>query len=586
MNKVIKNIVFFALMLNVPLAMSQNNLCSSSYLFKQKLDLNVMFGSSSKETTKREIVFHVRELPVSVKKNKNYTNNKGNLKNIRQYALLAIPKINSSNGIDVDISKRYEYPFMAIVDADSGAVIDLKSVANERNVIDEYKSYMDYFQYTDKKGIYRYQNGNGFYNANIEIESATGKISKDNRGYIALDGNNIIKINKSTQIITPSEEDSACFFSHSQVSEDYKMVMSDKAFVQTSSNVEIVLQKNMMLSDSHYFYSLTDNLNMWPKPQPAKKLSKKEALEKIPEYISQLSLQLTDDKMFLETMRKNTDIWPYLTDYLLVHGMTKELSVQLFWSLDRIDTTESVDLLTELATSPLTDADNFRAALALGSTSAPFSTVSIDKLITDVEVSHISGEVNASHFVNIRMLGAMAKNRILTSPEQHSEIKLFLYSQVGLYDEKTNAVVIDAIGNLKSSIDEQGEDILFSALNNGSEKTQQAAAAAFTRIPYKSEYMDTFIDIVNVENTTSVKSDIVLAMGNADDSDYKVKDELLLLLKNNNVDAIRKSSLKSMEKIGFKLSSTDVNQLEMQLKNESDKYSQKLLAKLILNSRR
>lgn len=569
---------------------SNKEFCYSAYHLQQQLDMSVNFGQTvQQQKTRVDVDIHVREIPAS-SRDLSLVYDKGDSgRNIRSFVVLVSPNTSKVNGVEMDMSQRYRHPFLVLVDGDSGELIDLKSTVQEQVIINEYLSFFDLFQYSESNGEYHYRNGNGRYQARINnSENDPGQLTKRNVGYLKTDdeNSNELQLLESYLSITLAESESECFYQKGHGVEVFKTTLSTKAFVDGDAKIAIESDLKRALPSTHFFYTLTDDLATWPGFNVVETITSEHAFARLSILMEQLSSLTQDDSQFLKAMLLEKATWPYLAEYILENGVSNELSLELFWGLDKIDTSESVNSLAVLATSPLSDRDLFRAVMALGSTSASFDQDSI-VLLQNHMANFTSPEfAQPEKLTFIRMLGAMASRRSTTDPLQSSELRSFLYSQVGGYDESVNAAVIDAIGNLKDSIDIEGEDILLRELSADSEKVRLSSVSAFKRVPYKSEHSDVFIDQLANESNLEIKNSIVEVLGRTDNTDLKVKHQLLILLDNSDNAKLKNKSLASLKKVDYVFQSDDIHLLESRLRKETDRANQRLLASLILKHRR
>ena len=566
--------------------------CYSAYHFQQRMDLSVNFGSSvQQQKTKLDIDVHVKEIAVSEHNRSLLKGDAAVAENIRSFVIFINPNSSKVNGVEVDMSERYLHPFLVFVDGDSGKMIGLKSTVKESEILNEYMSFFDLFQYSERSGEYLYRNGNGRYQAQItQAEKGSGQLTRKNTGYLESDDKNkgVHHLQESILSITLDEAKAECFYRKGEGGETFKRVLSAKAFVEGDAKITIEADLTRALPAKHFFYRLTDELAAWPVFEKVETvgITREEALEKLPFMLTELSSLTEDRSQFIAAMLADKELWPHLAEYVLANELSDELSVKLFWSLDKIDSAESVNALAQLATSPLSDRDLFRAVMALGSTSASFGQNSVEML-----KNHMANFTNpefsqTESLTFIRMLGAMVDNRSASDPLQSNELRSFLYTQAGSFDESVNAAVIDAIGNLKGSIDIEGEKILLQGLSEESDKVRLSAVSAFKRVPYKSENSDVFIDQLNSENNIQIKSTLIDVMGKTDNSDLEVKYQLLSLIDDSISPKLKNKSLGSLKKIDYVFEDEDILILEAKLRKETDKASQRLLAALILKHRR
>lgn len=565
-------------------------LCYSSYRVQQDLDLTVKFGERiNHQKTNIDVAIHIREIKVSEKDRSIIKASAREEVNLRSFIFLVRPEVKAENLLDAELLQRYQHPFVVLTDADSGALIDLKSTVKDQAVVNEYLSYFDLFQYSKSAGEYQYKNGNGDYQARMTGSGLNNaELIRKNSGYMKATTVNDQEADFSQSILeillglSPAE----CFYERSKGSESYETTLSDNAFVKGDAVFQVISDDSKTLPENHFFYALTGQLEHWPSFDSETKIPREEALSKIPGLLSDVTDLINDDERFINALLLEKESWPYLAEYILQHGISDALSKELFWALDKIDTTESANALTILATSQLPPRDTFRAVMALGSTKAPLSEESIVLLKTQwMESASVnSGEIN--ELIYIRMMGAFSQQRDHTAPLQSRELKSFLYSQVDGYSEPVNVAIIDAIGNLGGSIDAEGEEILLQKLSQGTDRIRNSAAAAFSRIPYEPAYSDFFINQINSENNVAVKKSLIEVLGKTDHTDESVKHHLLSLLKTSGNSELENKMLGSLKEIDYVFDSADVEILESKLGQEQNAANQRLLAGLILKHRR
>ena len=555
--------------------------CYSAYNLQQFLNLSVHFGQEiENQKIKVDTNIHIREIPISKKNLPVTEGSDGPARNIRGYVFLVRPNASSVNGVSMDMAQRYDHPFLVLMDTDSGELIDLKSTNTNRDVLNEYLSFFDIFQYSDKAGKYQYRNGNGVYQAQINLSKENPEqISKENTGYVKVLEKNKPLVLSSLLSITLDKTRSECFYKDSKGVEVFNQTLAADAYVNGKATLTTKSDVKRSLPSSHFFYTLSDNLESWPSFKKPETITKKEAFTRLPFLMTKLSSLTSDKTKFVEALLLERTAWPYLSDYILENGISNETSMKLFWALDRINSTDSVSALASLATSPLEGRELFRAALALGSTSAPFDQEGMTKLQNHMLNFPDPGTDATEHLAFIRMLGAMADERVETAPSQSDELKYFLYSQTNVHDESVNAAVIDAIGNLGETIDPEGKNILLDGLSKDSSKVRLSAASAFKRIPYDTEYTNQFINQLASEKDLQIKNEIVEVLGQTNKSDLAAKDQLLSLLEDPK---LSNKSLESLKNINYKYRVEDINLLESKLSQETNKANQRLLASLIL----
>ena len=559
--------------------------CYSAYHLQQQLNLSVNYAKKiQNQKIKIDLNIHVREIATNRKKQ---LLENSITKNIRTFVILVRPNSSKVDGEKVKISQRYNHPFLVFVDEENGKLLGLKSTEKDESVLNEYLSFYDLFQYTIKSGKYNYRNANGQYHAQITpittSKDGISKLKKVNLGYLNKNNKNRQRIVKSLMILAFDNSPTDCFYSRAENIEHTTSTMAT-AIIKANATMIIEADKKRALPSSHFFYTLDNNLKAWPSFKKPERISKKDAFSKLPLLMTKLSLLVSDKKKFLEMIRSEKKVWPYLADYILEKGISDKTSLKLFWALTRINSTASTNALVNLATKAQLQArERFRAAMALSSTSAPISEESIS-LLQDYAINAISSETYTDDQLTfVRILGAMAKTRKDSAPLQSTQLKEFLYSQVGVHDETVNAVVIDAIGNTGEAIDLVGKNILLQSLSEKSNKVRSSAASAFKRIPYDTAYSDNIIKQLKNEKLSKIKREIIEVLGQADRTDLKVKKQLLSLL---NKPKLSSKSLESLKKINYQFEIDDIKILESRLSKETNNKNQKLLAILVLKHRR
>ncbi|MBL1261116.1 MAG: hypothetical protein COB33_011350 [Thiotrichaceae bacterium] len=577
MNKSIKSVIpsFFLSLSLISFNASGDDLCYSVYDIHQNLNLTVNFGEKvQRQKVEIDLNLHVRELAVSQQQADDYLALK--IDRVRIFLFLAEP-----NAVMTNNDHRYQHPFIVVVNASSGELISLKSTENDAAAINEYKSFYDLFQYSQNDGEYHYQNGNGRYLASINTQA--GRLIKTNLGY-ADEGSNAAMISIEDHflniLLDPKGEE--CFYQKSHGEEHFKTVISSNAYVAGDASVSVTATSSNALPATHVFYSLTDDLTEWPDYQKTVVISPEDAFSKIPSFLAALTASLNDNDQFIITMLQQKELWKYLAENIQSNSISNELSLTLFWALDKINTTASVHALVNLTSGELTARDQFRAVLALSSTSAPFDQNSIALLTAQLSSFGHSENIGSVELMYIRLLGATASRRNITDPAQSIEIKQFLYAQVDSFNPQVNAAIISAIGNLKDSIDSEGEDILLRSLSANSEQIRVSASSAFNRVPYKPEHGIQFINRLDNEHSNKVRKNLIDALGSASNTETSVKQKLISELNNP---ALDQNALTSLKKVDFILDHEDIIVLEDKLRNEPNRVNQRLLASLILKHR-
>ncbi len=576
-----------SVMATVKEGMTQLNYCYSPYLLSQDVDLSLKFGEAvQKQKVSIKFELHIREVSISNSVSYKKKNSGIETKELRAFIFLVKADQGKVDNQQTAINAtRYKHPFLVVIDARTGELLDLKSSTENKQLLKEYRSFYDYFQYTKDSGTYRYVNENGLYQATIHVQKPkfekqkTVVLHKVNKGYVK--GNNTLVIKDSLLEITIDETADNCFYSKATGKEHIINTFTPKTTITSQLKLLIKLDEKRKLPITDTFFTLGTNIDQWPSmDKVAIKLSLKEALKQLPGYISKLTAQVLNDKNFLDVLRSKSELWPFLAEYIREKGIDNATSRQLFWALDRIDSTASVATIVGLATSPLDERELFRAAVALGSTTAPLDNESMEKIQKHLLTADELQDKPTSYLAFVRMLGAVADGRQISAPLQNIKIKDFIYSQVNMHDDDVEAAIYDAIGNLGSSIDNKGRELLFNGFNEPSEKIKLAAVSAFKRIPYEKKYSSKFIQQFDQESNPQVKNTIIEIFSNTQRTDLVVKKHLMMSL---NDQRYSKAALTSLKAINYNLAGNEIRKLENNLQRETNPSKQKLLAHLILN---
>jgi len=553
--------------------------CYSTYHLEQQLKLNVNFAEViEKQNVTMDMNIHVREISTS----KLFSNANSE---IRSFILLIKPNHSKVNGVAMEMSERYKHPFLVYVNADTGEIVDLKSTVDEQSVINEYLSFFDLFQYTTKSGYYQYRNGNGYYKVAIQnLNNTDGKVTKKNSGYVQ--SNSKVEVKNSQQSIVLGDSQDECFYHSSEIVESSKTTLSRQASIVGDASATVVLDNSHALSGDHFFFKLTEQLDLWPNFKFEEKINLEQALIKITELMESL-IAITENKSeFLSVMKADQAVWPFIADYMRDNDLDEELSHKIFWALDKINTTKSVSALARISVSSLRKQLSYRAIIALSSTSAPLDSESFE-LVTSYVGGLSQTEFNSPEsLLLVRVLGSLARRQSINFPVQSNEIMQFLYSQINHASGEFAASVMDAIGNLKDNIDSDGVDILMNGLNADSEIVKYAALQALAKVPYDADYSKRYVAQLESESYSKTKSGIIELLGNSPKTDSIVKNQLLSTMAKSNDLIHRKKALRSLRKIDYNFQVDELDLLQSQLRLEPDKTNQKLLAGLILKARR
>ncbi len=568
-------------------ASTANNDCYSAYAMEQSIDLSINFGlAMERRKTNVASTIHVRKIMLSSSTIQQYE--KLSTGDVHAYLFLLEPVSMNSNGISLDSAGRYDHPFLSIVDSDNGKLIDLLSSSVDQKVIKEYLAFYDLFQYSESEGEYTYRNGNGSYQATIEKgrkSNSAMSILKSNDGYVSLDESAApnIDILSSGWTLSIDSQSQDCFYTSAVGSESFESELSGLSMIAGSTTVNLASTPSLRLTPSHFFHTLTDDLTLWPRHAPTKSTSLTEAMIELPFAVTKLSAFIDNDKKFLEALAQEQALWPYLFDYIAQHGITDELSKQLFWGLDRIDTKASVHALTKLAAGELNRRDHFRAVVALSSTSAPLNEAGIDLLKGRFTTNLVNLDPTSDALIMPRMMGAVAHRRLQTDPSSAADIREFLYTQVGTSTDTGNSAVISAIGNLKDGIDSTGEQILLEQLAVGSVSVRHSAASAFNRIPFNVENSAKLLDQTRIETNRMVQVELIKNLGRAPADDVEVKNTLIELSGHAH---LSEAALGALQRLDPRLEPNDIEVLSTTLSQTDVIATQKILATLILKNRK
>ncbi len=566
---------------------SNSDHCYSSYHLNQNLDIKINFNKMvERKNIVMDMDIHIKE---TIPSNSYIANQFPYIKNIRSFVFLANQNTITTNGNKGEASKKYQHPFLVYVNGETNELLDLRTSTEDQAIINEYYSFFDLFQYSTSEGLYEYRNGNGAYKAAInKIGSTPIKLEKINRGYIQ-DHNLYIK--NSLMSIVENEISSNglyanCFYKRASGVESFRKEISKGAYINGNTEIKIVSDHSRALPNSHYFYDLTNDLSTWPNVSDKFKLSREEALDVLPELMISLESVIDNKSKFLDVMKKNEGSWEYLAKFMSNSNIDNSLSNTIIWSLDRIDSTASVSALLNMASSELSNKQKYRAVLALVSTVASANPESIGLLKSHLEQMRYSDFNSSESLLLVKSLGIFSKRRASVLPDQSKEIKEFLYTQFEGSNPQYQSAILESIGALGATIDEEGIIILMNSLESETSDIVQASLVALEKIPYDQQYSDQYVSQLKSETNRKIKHRLIELLANTSNTDNQVKEQLISLAGNSRNINDRKLSLNSLKKIGYEFQSEDLKILESQLRVESDKTNQKLLASLILKARR
>ncbi len=559
------------------------NKCYSSYHLEQKLDLAVNFGDKKQnQKTQLDLTLHVKEVDTPIQfLDQNQIIHEVN---VRSYIMMILPNFVKESGSVLPFGKRYNHPFMIHTNAKTGEFLKLESTEKDQATVNDYLAYYDLFQYTDTPGSYRYRNGNGFYQSDINQSERKGILTKTNSGYLNAD--NPLTVKKSVTSIQLESKQRDCFYYSSQGFESIKIRISKKSYVDAKATVFVISDPNLSLPPQHYFHSLGSQISSWPSFEKNRKIDRQTANKELAAMIEQLSSMIDNKPQFLKLMQSKKDIWPFLEEYLADNSIELSLIGKIFWALDRIDSTGSVSTLTKIVINSPSKKITYKAIMALLSTSAGLDSESLDILKNHVLEMTQSGHYSENSLLLVRAIGLMAKRRNFSSPIQSLELKEFIYQQANMAEGMLYASLLKSIGGLGEGIDEQGISILMSGLNDSNDNIVQASLIGLEKIPYNVQYSTQFVTQLKAETNSKTKHRLIALLGNTSSSDDKVKKQLLSIVGNSTDLNDRKMSLASLKKIDYHFQVEELDILKNRLRVESDKTNQKFLASLILKAKR
>lgn len=582
--KVLKPIILFSSIITFLQPVLANdsvkNYCYSAYHLRQNINLIIKFGDSKQsQKTKVELVIHSKE--VETPHNMMFKNI--DREKINSFIMMVSPHSNIDSLTKANIQEKYRHPFMVQVNKDTGELLAIESTETDKNIIDEYVTYYDLFQFSNNAGLYRYKNINGYYNSEIIKLDKENSFSKTNHGYI--DADDRINVQQSEVLIYQNNSQKDCFYYSSKGSEKTKTILSKNAYVNASANFSIISSRLLSFPKTHIFFALSSQISEWPSFIETREVNEEIANNELSLLMEKLTLNIYNKSEILRLMKTNKDLWPFLQEYISENEFDLKLIGKIFWALDVTDSTESVSALTTIAINAR-DNISYKAIMALISTSASLDQESLDLLKNKIMEMSQSGNYSGNSLLLVRAVGLLAKRRIAKDPNQSEDLKQFLYEQTRMSDGKLHASLLKSVGALGDNIDEEGITILMNGLQNETSEIVQASLVALEKIPYDQQYSEQFVSQLKSESNRKTKHRLIELLGNTSRTDYKVKQQLISLAGNSSNRNDRKLSLNSLKKIGYYFKSDELKILESQLRTESDKTNQKVLASLILKARR
>lgn len=554
--------------------------CYSAYHLSQNLNLEVSLGNSrQKQKIQLDILIHTKEIDPP----ENMVSKVDENVILRSYIMMLLPDPKSDSLTQLNISEKYRHPFMVHTNGKTGEFLDIESTETQQSTIDDYITYYDLFQYSKKAGNYRYRNVNGFYNSEITQADQQGIILKSNKGYLA--ESNRINVRQSEVSIRLNKLQNDCFYYSSKGEEKTETHFSKNAYVDANAHFTIVSKSSLALPKNHQFFLLSSQLSSWPSFENKREISEEIAKKELLSMIEELVINIDNKPKILTIMKSNKELWPFLPEYISENSVGLDLIGKIFWALDVTDSTASVSALASMAVNA-SDNVSYKAIMALISTSASLDEGSLELLKNKVVEMAQAGDSSQNSLLLVRAIGILANRRIVNSPNQSEDLKQFLYQQVEMSEGKLQVSLLKSIGALGDNIDEDGITILMTSLESESNEIVQASLVALEKIPYDQQYSDQFVSQLRSEKNQKTKHRLIELLGNTSITDQKVKDQLISLAGNSKNPNDRKLSLNSLKKIGYDFQIGELSILEAQLRHESDKTNQKLLASLILKARR
>jgi len=582
--KVLKSIILFSsiiTLLQPVLAKEQvKEYCYSSYHLRQNINLSVKFGDNKQnQKTSINLIIHSKEVTTP----NHFVLNLRDKDPVRSYIMMVSPHSNVNSLIKSNIEEKYRHPFMVHINKNTGELLAVESTETDKNIIDEYVTYYDLFQFSNNAGFYRYKNINGYYNSEIVKLDKENSFLKTNHGYINADDR--INIQQSEVLIFLNDSQKDCFYYSSKGSEKTKTRLSKNAYVNASASFSIVSSRRLSLTKNHTFFSLSSQISEWPSFEETREINEEIASNELSVLMEQLALNINNKPEILRIMKSNKDLWPYLQAYISENEFDLKLIGKIFWALNVTDSTESVSALATIAVNAR-DNISYKAIMALISTSASLDEESLDLLKSKIVEMSQNGNYSGNSLLLVRAVGLLAKRRIAKDPYQSEDLKQFLYEQTRMSEGKLHASLLKSVGALGDNIDEDGIAILMNGLQNETNEIVQASLVALEKIPYDQQYSDQFVSQLKSEKNRKTKHRLIELLGNTSRSDNKVKQQLISLAGNSSNRNDRKLSLNSLKKVGYDFQADELKTLESQLRIESDKTNQKLLVSLILKARR
>jgi hypothetical protein len=562
--------------------------CYSAYQLEQDLTMSLRFGDTTQmKNIDLEMEVHVR----SIENSRELFSTASQLdemahENVRSYVFFLKPSENTIEGHSKSLADKYQHPFLVTVDHHSGELIEIKSTSPDKAMLKEYLGYFDLFQYSQDTGSFRYRNGNGYYQAQVNnIVGTDHTLEKSNEGYLNND-QLTVKTSKTLMKFDQAQNHTNCFYQSANTTEVFTNRIAKGSFLKGDTQINLMLNNAIELEKSHYFHSLSNDLSQWPSFQQEIKLTQRQAFERLNVIYRQLQ-SVKDDKLaFLALLKEEQATWPYLTEFMTQENSSSEFINRVIWSLNRINSTASVSSLLRVSMSDLPAKSVYRSILTLITSSAEIDRQAIEDLkIHLADSKHSESSSNEQLFL-LRSLGALANQRSQIAPLQSQELKQFLYDNVEGAAEQFKASSYESIGALGASIDKQGVQLLINGLNEEHTMVKNSALNALSKIPYQREYSALYVNQLDSEQQSSTREQLIELLGKADKDDSLVKRQLLKIVEGQGAQSHKQKSISSLKKIEFEYNDEEIKILESRLRKETDKSSQAKLASLILKHRR
>ncbi|MBV1907937.1 MAG: hypothetical protein KUG78_01365 [Kangiellaceae bacterium] len=568
-------------------AFGHSDRCYSVYHLKQKLRLEVVFGESAqKQYINSNFDIHVREIEPQLD-NVADSSQSDLEKNIDTFVFLIKPKKTGSLNLTKEYVDKYQHPFLVNFDSGTGELISIDSTAQDTGLKKEFLGYVDLFQYTEKEGSYAYRNGNGNYNASVSHANGSGqRLNKINQGYT--DDNSALTVNRSefSIVLEESSDTRACFYHSAKGDDLFTSSMGKSAYVRGKGSVEISVTNSSQLPLGHYFYSLTSDLTQWPTYSAESRISEEQAFALLPDFIIQLQSLIDDKAAFAKMMKSKKHLWPFLADFMADNSTNFNLANRVIWSLNHINSTESISALLKVTMSDLPDKSVYRSIVTLITTSAAIDEDGIEQLTGYLTEMKFSDDSSQHSLLLLRTLGALAKHRSQYSPNQAAQIKQYLYNNIEGASDQFKASIYDSIGAMGETVDREGIELLVNGLAGESITTKNAAINALEKLPYQKDNSDLYISEFDRNQDSGTKSKLIALLGNTSHDDVLAKDKLLSIVGGTTAAEYKRTSITSLDRVKFDYGSDEIEILKSHLRRETDKSTVKKLARLVLKYQR